>query len=262
MNIFLKECKSNLIPILIWLSALVTVHYVASIEFAVFASDPSIGEAMEQFSEIFKIFGTTPQDMTTPEGFLSILSIYITLPLAIYSGLLGSGIISKEEKDRTAEFLFTLPVSRRKVLFGKILVALLYSVLINVVVLGSIALIYARFTPGDVFYDFLRNMAFGTFITQVMFLSIGVALSSILKYYKQSGMITIAILMSSFMLNILIGYVEELDFLKYISPFSYFNANLMLAGTYEVAFILLSIVIVGAGIGSLFYFYPKRDLYI
>lgn len=262
MNIFIKEFKSYLLPLIIWVVALVTVHGVASIEFDVFQGDESIAAAMEQFESLFQALGTSPQDITTPAGFLSILSIYISLPLAIYSGLLGSGIISKEEKNKTAEFLFTLPVSRRKVLFNKLYVAITNSVLINVLLMGSIVILYGRFNPDKDFYIFLRNIAIGTLILQLIFLSIGVALSSVLKYYKKSGSLTVIVLTSSFLLNILLGFVEDLDFLKYISPFNYYTPDLMMAGNFEPVFLILSVLIVASGIFSLFYFYPKRDLYI
>ncbi len=217
---------------------------------------------MEQFEALFTALGTSSANMTTPEGYLSILSIYIYLPLAIFSGILGSGIISKEEKDKTAEYLFTLPISRTKVLLSKLSVAIFYSVAIDIVVIFGCYLAFARFNPEPIFFTFLRNMSIGVLMTQLIFLSIGVALSSILKQYKLSGSITISIMITSFMLNILIGFVEELDFLKYISPFSYFSNTDMLASNFQLSFILITIGIIAAGISSLFIFYPKRDLYI
>ena len=115
MNIIKRELKANIKSLIIWALSLSSLYFVASIEFNAFAGDQAIADAMAQFETIFQALGTASSDMTTPEGFLSILSIYIYLPLAIYSGLLGSGIIAKEEQNKTAEYLFTLPVSRRKV---------------------------------------------------------------------------------------------------------------------------------------------------
>lgn len=262
MNIIKRELQANLKSFLIWGLSLVSLYLVASIEFNAFAGDPTIADAMAQFETLFQALGTESADMTTPQGFLSILSIYIYLPLAIYSGLLGSGIISKEEKDKTAEYLFTLPVTRKKVITDKLIVAVIYSFAINLLVILGCYLAFVRFSPEPIFYTYLFNLSIGVFVTQLIFLSIGVALSSVLKQYKLSGAITISIMISTFMLNILIGFVEELNFLKYVSPFNYFSSANMLAGNFEVTFIIISIVIIGSGFSTLLFFYPKRDLYI
>jgi ABC-2 type transport system permease protein len=262
MNIIKRELQANFKSLLIWGLSLVTLYYVASIEFGAFAGNQAIADAMAQFEAVFQALGTASSDMTTPQGFLSIMSIYIYLPLAIYSGLLGSGIISKEEQNKTAEYLFTLPISRKKVITSKLIVAIFYTVIINLIVVLGCYFSYLRFDPDPIFYTFLFNLGIGVLLTQLIFLSIGIALSSILKQYKLSGAITISIMISTFMLNILIGFVEDLEFLKYISPFNYFNAANMLGSNFELSFIIISIVIIISGISSLLFFYPKRDLYI
>jgi len=262
MNIIKRELRANLKSFLIWGLSLVSLYLVASIEFNAFAGDPTIADAMAQFETLFQAIGADSADMTTPQGFLSILSIYIYLPLAIYSGLLGSGIISKEEKDKTAEYLFTLPITRKKVITNKLIVAIFYSIATNLLVILGCYLAFVRFDPDPIFYTYLFNLSIGVFLTQLIFLSIGIALSSVLKQYKLSGAITISIMIATFMLNILIGFVEDLDFLKYISPFNYFSSANMLASNFELIYIVISFVIIGGGIGTLLFFYPKRDLYI
>jgi ABC-2 type transport system permease protein len=262
MNIFLKECKTYLLPFLIWTASLITIYIVASVEFDAFQGNEEIAEAMAQFEQLFLALGSSPQNMTTPEGFLGIMAIYIYLPLGIYSGLLGSSIISKEEKDKTAEFLFSLPVSRTKVITSKLLTAVLFSALLAFSITVGNILVFMRFEPTSGFYSFVWNMGLGVFLTQMIFLSLGVALSSVLKYYKKSGSITVIVLISSFMLNILIGFVEELEFLMIISPFDYYSIENMTEGVFELQYILITLLIVTAGIFTLYRFYPKRDLYI
>lgn len=262
MNIIVRELKANLKSFIIWGVSLSAIYLVASIEFEAFAGSQTIADAMEKFEALFLALGSGSTDMTTPEGFLSILSIYIFLPTAIFSGLLGSGIISKEEKDKTAEYLFTLPVSRQRVITAKLIVAILYSALLDVLIIFMCYLAFIRFDPEPAFFTFLTNMSIGVFLTQMIFLSLGVALSSALKQYKLSAAITVSVLISTFMLNILIGFVEELDFLKYISPFNYFSNEHMMNSNFELSFILITIGLVIAGVCTLFITYPKRDLYI
>lgn len=264
MNIFKFEFKSNLIALLVWVGALSTIFAGASVEFSAFQGSEELKEFMEgeMFQVFFQALGADMLDMTTPEGFLSILSLYIYLPLSIYSGLLGAGIISKEEKNKTAEYLFTLPVSRRKVITVKVLTALLFTILINLIMIGMCALIFWRFSPDQIFYNFLLNLSIGVFFTQLCFLSVGFGLASVLKDYKKSGSITVAILISTFMISILVGIVDEAEFLKYITPFQYFVASDMLHGDFSVIYFILSLLITVTGVSTLYYFYQKRDLYI
>lgn len=262
MNIILHEIKSNLKGFIIWTVSLSLLFYVASFEYETFANSQEIADAMESFGFLFDALAGMSVDISTPEGYLSLVSIYIYLPLAIYSGLLGSNIIAKEERDKTAEYLFTLPVKREKVLLNKVITAVLYTVLINIILLTITYFAFGQLGTSESYKAFVFNMALGVLLTQLIFLSIGMALSAVLKQYKKSGSITIGILMGTFMLHILIGLTDKIEFLKYATPFQYFAVDMMFDGDFKLVFILLTIGIVFGSISSLFYFYKRRDLYI
>jgi len=237
---------------------------MVSFEFKAFQGNQEIQDLMESpvFDMFFGALGTGSMNFITPEGFLSVLSIYIYLPLSIYSGLLGAGLISKEEKNKTAEYLFTLPVSRKKVLTSKLISGLLYTVISNISVILSAYLIFGRFETSSRFNEFLLNLSFGVFLTQLIFFSVGVGLASILKDYKKSGSMTIAVMLSTFMIAVLSNLVDEANFLRFFTPFRYFEVTAMLEGNFYPIYFILTGVIVFIGIGSLYLFYPKRDLYI
>ncbi len=263
MNIIKREFKANFKSLIIWILSLMALHYVASIEFEAYAGNQEIAVAMKQFESLFAALGSSVADITTPSGFISIVAIYIYIPLSIFSGLLGSGIISKEEKNKTAEYLFTLPVNRGKVIKGKLIVALVNTIIINVTVLASVYFTYLRFDVSEGYFKFIANMSIGLFLTQIIFLGIGMMLSAVLKHYKKSGSITIGLLMGTYLLSILIGMVDgKIDFLKFVTPFQYFPTSDMLIGKFNFGFIILSISISLISIFGTFYFYKKRDLYI
>lgn len=262
MNIVFRECKANIKSFILWVLSLGTLFYVASFEYEMFQNDPNIAQAFEQFEFIFNALGGVP-DITTAAGYLSLVSVYLYIPLAIYSALLGSRIISKEEQNKTAEYLFTLPVSRNKVIISKLTVALLFTIVINVFSMLVCWYSFGRFsqTP-DTFFIYIVNLGIGILLTQIIFLSIGMLLSSALKNYKRSGGITISILIGTFMISMLVGLAEKADPLKYISPFQYFSSSAMLTGDFELVYILITTCIVVLSFVGLFFFYKKRDLYI
>jgi len=187
MNIILHEIKSNLKEFIIWTVALSVLFYVASFEYETFAGSEEIAAAMESFGFFFDALAGMSIDISTPEGYLSLISIYIYLPLGIYSGLLGSNIIAKEERDKTAEYLFTLPVKREKVLLNKVITAILFTVVINIIVLTVTYFTFGQLGTSESYNVFVFNMALGVLLTQLIFLCIGMALSAVLRQYKKSG---------------------------------------------------------------------------
>ncbi|MFH0767676.1 MAG: ABC transporter permease subunit [Bacillota bacterium] len=262
MNIIKRELKSNLKSLLIWIIALVSITILASWEFEAFRGNTELVDAMESFAALFNALGIQITDLSLPEGFLSLESIYFYIPLAIYAALLGSSIISKEERDKTAEYLFTLPVTRKKVLVSKVIVAVLYNIILNLcVVLGAIVA-YIRFSPSDAFYKFILYLSIGLIFIQLVFMSMGMLLASVLKQYKKSGAAILAYVLGSYLLFVLIGFAEKIDFLKYITPFKYFEASDMLKGTIHLEYVIISIAIIISSIMGLFIFYRRRDLYI
>ncbi len=262
MNIIKRELKDNLKGLIIWIVSLALIFFAASFEYEAFANNEEIAAAMASFDFLFEAMVGAPVDISSPEGYLSLVSIYIYLPLGIYSGLLGSNLISKEERDKTAEYLFTLPVKREQVVLKKLTVGVIYTVLINIILLTVTYFAFGRLGTSGSYNEFVFNLSMGVLLTQFIFLGIGAFLSAILKQYKRSGAITIGILMATYMLGVLSELSDKLEFIKYFTPFKFFDVSKMLVGEFELLFIVITFVVVASSISGVFYFYKKRDLYI
>lgn len=264
MNIIKRELRANLKSMIIWCIAAAFLVTVWMIEFESFANNPYIDDFMKSIPEgILSVMGMSNLDIRSLGGFIATISLYLYLILGIQAVLLGSSIISKEERDKTAEYLFTLPVSRKKVIGSKIISAIINLMILNIVTVISIILSTVSYKKEADFYSFITLMFLAVFIIQLIFLSIGMLVASINKRYKKSGNISVSILMLTFIIASIINMVESLDFLKYISPFKYFDATYILnEKSLEPTFILISIGIIIIGILGTFIFYPKRDLHI
>jgi len=190
------------------------------------------------------------------------MSIYFYIPLSIYAAMLGSSIISKEERDKTAEYLFTLPVTRHQVLTSKVIVVFINNIILNLILVAGTILVYLRFSPSEAFFNFMIYLSIGLIFTQIVFLAIGMFLAAVLKQYKKSSGVTVGIVMGSYLLFVLIGLSDKIDFLKYFTPFKYFEVADMQNGNIRIEFVIISAAIAIAGVAGLFYFYRRRDLYI
>lgn len=264
MNIIRRELKSNFKSRIIWSVSMILLIIAVFIEFSAFRDSPEINDVLNSFPDsVLSALGMGDADMTTLSGFLSLISLYIYLPLSIHASLLGSSIISKEERDKTAEFLFTLPVSRKKAIVNKIISSILEVINLNFLTALTIVIMGLQHNPDGKFYKFLLLLFLGIFLTQLIFLSIGIFIASITKRYKKSGNISLTILFVTYIISVLIGLTDKIDFLKYITPFEYFKSSYILENLeLKLVYIVISFIIISISMIGTFKVYPKRDLYI
>lgn len=262
MNIIKREVQANIKSQLIWSVSMAFLVTIWMIEYESFAKNPAINDFMAAMpQEMLAILGMRDFSLASLNGFIGSISLYLYLLLGIQAVLLGSSLIAKEERDRTAEYLFSLPVSRRKVLASKVLSAIINIVLLNLVTLVSLLFSTLTYDRGEDFYRFIGITFIALFIIQMIFLSIGLLISAMSANHKQSVNIAVGILMGTFLVSSLINVANQLDFLKYITPFKYFEtAYLMNELSLEPIYLLLSLLIIVSGIGGAFILYPERDL--
>ena len=98
---------------------------------------------------------------------------------------------------------------------------------------------------------------------ELIFLAIGLLLGCAMKQYKLSGSAAVAIILTTYFMSIISAMQKNLDFLKYLTPFKYFDAGeLFRNGKLDSAYLLLSAGIIIASVATAYWVYNKRDLYI
>lgn len=264
MNIVRRELRANFKSMILWSAAIAFIVAVWMIEYESFAGNPLMDDFMAAMPQgMLAALGMKDITLSSLEGFVSSLSLYLYLLLGIQAVLLGSSIISKEERDKTAEYLFSLPISRKKIIASKTLSAIIILLVVNLLTMGSMVLTTLNYEKEQDFYFFVGIIFLSVFILQMVFFSIGMFISSISKKYKKSGNVSVGILMITFLISSLISMVDSLDFLRFATPFKYFEADYIINQmSLEPTYIFLSLLIILLGISGTFIFYPKRDLYI
>jgi len=233
-------------------------------EFSAYYQNPDMAKILEEMPpEALEAFSMAGVDLTTPSGFISAAATYFFLLLGFFSGLLGSHIISKEERDKTGEFFYTLPVSRRYAISCKLLVGLIYSSLILLVTYGTTIVSMLSYDLDQTYFKYLGLLAVCTGLIQMMFLGLGLALSSLLKRYRLSGRITSVIIMAMYLMSIVLALNPDIEFLKHVTPYSYFQPNgLLREMVIGRSGVLVSLGAIVVTLCLTYYFYPKRDLNI
>jgi len=264
MHIIKWEFRANLKSLIIWSLIFILLIFMMTSEFSAYYNNPEMEDMLEMFPEaLLKALSMENANLTTTTGYLSLVALYFYLMVGVFAILLGSNIISKEERDKTAEYLMTLPVSRERIIFSKLIVSLINCILLDVVIaISTIAAMFKYDLDSD-FYNFLLNLSFAILLTMFLFLSIGMLLASVLKRYKSSGKISASLLMGLYFLNVLVALSDKLIFLKYITPFKYFEASQILQNNgLELKYVIISVFIIIVGFTGTFIVYPRRDLHV
>lgn len=264
IHIMKWEFKAQLKSLIIWSLIFIVFLAMMTSEFSAYYNNPEMLDVMELMPEpLLNAFSMNNANLTTPEGYMSIASVYFGLMFGLFSVLLGSAIISKEERDKTAEYLMTMPVSREKILAAKFATSLILIVLLLAVFTISVFACMIPFEITGSFVSFVKLMSCSLFLISIYFLAIGMFLASILKRYKSSGKISAVVIMVLYFISILVSLSDKIDFFKYITPFKYFEANSYLhLGHLEIKYVILTLIVFIMGIVGTFIVYPRRDLHI
>jgi ABC-2 type transport system permease protein len=262
MNIFVREMRANAKALFFWCLGVAATIGICMMKFSGLKDSPqTINDLISKMPKAIRFFAGGGQvDISKASGYFSMAFLYIMVLAALHAVLLGANILSKEERDKTAEFLLAKPVSRNNVVFQK-LAAALANVLIFTVVSTVISILSINY------YEKLTNeilvLMTGMLLVQLVFLSIGLVMASAYKDPKKASTVSSSILFVTFFLSLLIDMTENMDWLTFLSPFKYFSTSGILKGDslsipYAVLSIGISIVL---SILS-FVFYKKRDLKI
>ena len=155
MTLIKHELRQGRISFLIWTAS---VGFLLAVCVFLF---PEMEGQMEDVGDVFSsmgsfsdAFGMDRLNFGTLLGFYAIeCGNVLGLGGAFFAALCGAGILSKEEKDRTAEFLLTHPVSRARIVTEKLVSVYAQIIAMNLVIygisLGSIAAIGESVHPLD-----------------------------------------------------------------------------------------------------------------
>lgn len=177
---------------------------------------------------------------------------------AFFAALLGISALAKEEKEHTAEFLLTHPVSRGKVAAQKLGAVFAQIIILNAAVIGIVTLstLLVGESP-DVKSFALLFLAY--FILQLEIASICFGISAFMNGGGPGIGLGAAVLF--YFLNIISNLTEDAKFLKYITPFGYTDgADIIVNGCMEIKYLSVGLILTVIGIVTAFFLYGKKDI--
>ena len=261
--LFLKELRGNLKALLVWCAGIVFLIGMGAVEFSAGAEqeNAALSKLMDGLPKIIKVMtGMSGFNVSTLEGYYGMLYLYVLLIGACQAVFLGAGIISKEERDKTADFLYTKPLKRNTVITAKLLAAVG-----NVTILAAVTWLSSKgfMSQYDLDGSFVRFILIGSvnlLVTQFVFLGIGFFVSAVTKTNAKALAISGGITMFAYILYILVGMSEMLEKFIFLTPIRYFDFELVLRGQTQTVYYFVSALIVAVTLVMTYVLYNRRNI--
>jgi ABC-2 type transport system permease protein len=264
MNIYVHEFKSGLRSVIIWAIAIIVVMSLFMSVFSSFAADAELlNEMMSQFpKELLAAFGMTGLDLSQVLGYFTFAILFVQVMVAVQAANYGFGLVSIEERELTADFLLTRPVSRPKILTSKLLAALTGLAITNIVVWVSAFVLLPIFSDGRP-YDtgtLVLLLLTVTFI-QLFFLTVALVISLFMRKIRNVTPFTMALVFGLYVISAFSNMLGEMP-LEDISPFKHFDGNyIVVNGSYNTPLIYLSFALIVISVVGSYLLYVRRDIH-
>ncbi len=265
MSLLFRELKSGRRTLIFWSICIVFFVIAAMAKFGTLSNaNDSMNALMKSIPDVFSsMFGFKDNDISTISGYFGVIFSYLSLIVSIHAAIIGANTISKEEIEKTSEFLLVKPISRNTIVKTKILSVLINLFAINICTSVSSIVAVAMYNKGESINGYIINLMIALFIMQLIFAFMGSAIAAVCKKPKIVGPISTGILMGMYIISIIIGINDKLENLKFITPFKYFLAGDILKNNgIDLFFGILSLIIITILTVVTFVFYKKRDMSI
>lgn len=261
MTLFASELKRSRTALIIWSAAIALLLFVCLIIFPDMKSQVNeLNAAFSSMGGFTEAFGMDRLNMGELMGFYGLeCGNILGIGGAFFAAYIGVSALADEEKNRTAEFLLTHPVSRSRIVFDKLLCVLTQILILNAVsILTSMAVTRAIGEELQMTEFLLLHAAY--LLLQIEIAAVCFGISSALR---RSGIgIGLGIAAILYFLNIIANLTEEADWLKYITPFGYAEAaDIITDAKVDPVLIGIGCAMTVAGIAAAFIVYTRKDIH-
>lgn len=263
MNILMHELRAYRKSTFIWTVALLAIVALFMSFFPSFTKDTEeFRKQLEGYpAALREAFGINLDNFFTILGFYCYGLSFVTLCGAIQAMNLGTSIVSKEVREKTADFLLTKPVTRTQVLTNKLLAALISIVITNVFYLAGATLLAYQMATEEFNVLIFILLSLTVFFVQLIFLALGIIFSVLVQKIKSVLTVSLATVFAFYFLGMFSSTSGD-EVKRYLSPFKYFDTSYIIEqSSYETSFLITGAIFIMLAIGSSFFVYAKKDIH-
>lgn len=262
-NIYWHELRSHKQSVIVWAISISAISVMFILLYPAYTKDvDAIKQVFANYPPaLLKAFSLNLDIFFSFFGFYSYILTYIIMAGAVQSLNLGINTLAKESTDKTADFLLSKPISRQKIisqkLFAKITILLITDLvfIISTLIASSLATDYLNLR---VYFLLTATL----FISQLIFLSIGLLISTYANKVKNVVSISLPIVFGFYIIGTFYT-IFDIPMLHYLSPIRYFDSSYIIINkSYEIPFLILGIFIAFVCVCISYIHYTKKDINI
>jgi ABC-2 type transport system permease protein len=258
--VYFKELQLNLKTFLIWSSAVGMMGLLCILLFQSMEGEmKGMADAFSNMGAFSDAFGMSTLSIATLTGYFATeVGTVHGLGSGMFSAILAIGILSKEEEVHTGEFLFSLPVSRTKVVAAKALCVATMLTCFTLLCALFYVIGFAALGEEIPTADFVKFMGMQLLMN---FETAGICfLCSSLSGKNRMGM-GIALALGFYFFDLIGRVVPDMKEALVIGPYSYANASEIFSGVEtKAAAVVIALILTVIATVSAFAVYNRRDL--
>ncbi|MDF2926609.1 MAG: hypothetical protein K0R57_5523 [Paenibacillaceae bacterium] len=264
MNMYLHELKSLRKAAVIWSCSMIAL---AALFLSIY---PSMARDAAEFktmlgsypASIRAMLGINLDYITSILGFYSMIFSFISLCGAIQAMNFGVSILSKESRERTADFLLVKPVSRSSIVSAKLLAAFTMILATDIVFYTASAVIANAVRTSDYSHKLFFMINLVLLFIQLIFLAVGMVISVFFNKLKNVLPLSLGVVFGFYMVGALIATGTKDEAARYASPFKYFDIPYIIDNAaYEVQYLIISGIIIAAAVAASYVIYNRKDIH-
>ena len=219
----------------------------------------SISTTFSDMGSFTAAFGMDKLNFGTLVGYYAIeCGNVLGLGGAFFASLCAAAILCREEKERTAEFLLTHPVSRVRIITEKLIAVMLQVVAMNLIVF-VLSIISMAAVGESIPWKEVSLLHLAFLIMQIELSGICFGISAFM--HKGSIGVGLGVTFMLYFMNLISNITEKAKGLKYITPFAYCDgATIVSELKIDAVKVAIGMIICAAGIAAAYLKYTKKDI--
>ena len=261
MTIFRHELRRGRASLALWTACIAALLAVCVALFPEMRGQmDAVGRLFASMGGFTAAFGMDRLNVGTLVGFYCVeCGSILGLGGAFYACLTGASALSREERDGTAAFLLTHPVSRARLAAEKLAAVLAQVTVMDAAVLGLALLAVARIGEAIPW----REMALLHGACCLMHLELACVCFGISAHLRRGGAgIGMGLAAVMYFLELIANMAPRAGFFKHVTPFAYCGgSDLLAAGRLDPALALPGMALAALGAAAAFWRYGNKDIY-
>ncbi|CAM3140607.1 ABC transporter permease subunit [Sporolactobacillus spathodeae] len=264
MNIYLHELRSLRKSVLIWTLVLIGL---AALYLSIY---PSIVHDADGYRKLLATYppavraalGINLNTILSINGYYGMIFSFVTLCGTIQAMNLGLSVLSRESRERTADFLLVKPVARRSIVSAKWLAGLTALLVTDLVYYGVLLLLVDWVKKSNYDGEIFLLINLTLLFLQMIFFALGLLISVFFNKLKSVLPLSLGTVIGWYMIGALLASGKESDTVRYFSPFNFFPpSEIIQHAGYQGHYLTLTLCFVVLALAISYLVYSKKDIH-